>query len=75
VDAARSLALAEEVVYYAENILDAGGNLVIKVFQGGDSGALLKRLRLIFETAKTFKPQACRGESVETYFIGLGKKS
>jgi len=74
VDTARSLALAEEAAGYAENALSAGGSLVIKVFQGGDSAALLKMMKTFFETAKSFKPQACRGESVETYFIGLGKR-
>jgi 23S rRNA (uridine2552-2'-O)-methyltransferase len=74
VDAARSLELAETVITYAENALDAGGNLAVKIFQGGDSAQILKRIKTLFETAKSFKPQACRGESVETYFIGLGKK-
>jgi 23S rRNA (uridine2552-2'-O)-methyltransferase len=74
VDTARSLGLAEEVFNYAENILVAGGNLALKVFQGGDSAALLKRMKQIFKTAKSFKPAACRGESVETYYIGLNKR-
>ncbi|MDR0487435.1 MAG: RlmE family RNA methyltransferase [Treponema sp.] len=71
VDAARSLELAETVVNYAEGALFRGGNLALKVFQGGSSAALLKRIKTLFETAKSFKPQACRGESVETYYIGL----
>jgi len=74
VDAARSLALAEEAANYAQDALAEGGSLVVKVFQGGDSAALLKRMKTLFETAKSFKPQACRGESVETYFIGIGKR-
>jgi len=74
VDSSRSLELAETVTAYAESALSTGGNLAIKVFQGGESGLLLKRMKTLFETAKSFKPQACRGESVETYFIGLGKK-
>jgi len=74
VDAARSLELAETVVAYAESALSTGGNLVVKVFQGGGSDALLKRMKTLFATAKSFKPQACRGESVETYFVGLGKE-
>jgi len=73
VDAARSLGLAEEVINYAEKALAAGGNLAVKVFQGGDSADFLKRMKLLFKTAKSFKPQACRGESVETYYIGLNK--
>jgi len=71
VDSARSLELAEAVIACAENALAGGGNLALKVFQGGDSGALLKKMKSLFETAKSFKPQACRGESVETYFVGL----
>ena len=74
VDAARSLELAETVIAYAQDALAAGGNLVLKIFQGGESGAILKQMKALFETAKSFKPEACRGESVETYFIGLGKK-
>jgi 23S rRNA (uridine2552-2'-O)-methyltransferase len=74
VDSARSQELAETVIEYAENALASGGNLALKIFQGGGSDTLLKRMKTLFETAKSFKPQACRGESVETYFIGLGKK-
>jgi 23S rRNA (uridine2552-2'-O)-methyltransferase len=73
VDSTRSLALAEEVISYAEALVP-GGNLAVKVFQGGDSAALLKHMKTLFQTAKSFKPQACRGESVETYYIGLEKK-
>ena len=74
VDSARSLGLAETVLDYAESSLAPCGNLAVKVFQGSGIDALLKRMRTLFTTAKSFKPQACRGESVETYFIGLGKK-
>ena len=74
VDAARSLELSETVITYTESALENGGNLVVKIFQGGDSAQLLKRMKTLFETAKSFKPQACRGESVETYFIGLRRK-
>jgi len=74
VDSARSQELAETVIEYAENALAPGGNLALKIFQGGGSDTLLKRMKALFETAKSFKPQACRGESVETYFIGVGRK-
>jgi 23S rRNA (uridine2552-2'-O)-methyltransferase len=74
VDSSRSLELAEAVLSYAESALAKGGNLALKIFQGGDSGPLLKQMKALFETAKSLKPQACRGESVETYFIGLGRK-
>jgi len=71
VDTCRSLELAGEVASYAETALAPGGNLVVKVFQGGDTSELLKRLRTLFKTAKSYKPQACRNESFETYYLGL----
>ena len=74
IDTIRSLALAEIALDYAANCLERGGNLVIKVFQGGDTGALLKTIRGLFETGKSFKPQVCRAESFETYYLGLGRK-
>ncbi|MEJ5188912.1 RlmE family RNA methyltransferase [Treponema sp. J25] len=72
VDTLRSQALVEEVVAYALAGLVAGGNLVVKVFQGGNTVELLKVIREHFSLAKSFKPQACRAESFETYYIGLG---
>jgi len=75
IDSARSLELAETVIAYAEDALVSGGNLALKVFQGGGVDALLKKMKTLFNTAKSFKPEACRGESVETYFVGIGKKS
>lgn len=72
VDTLRSQALVEEVVAYALAGLVAGGNLVVKVFQGGNTAELLKKIREHFSLAKSFKPQACRAESFETYYIGLG---
>ena len=74
IDSARSLELAETVLSYGERALASGGNLVIKIFQGSGVDLLLKRMKALFFTAKSFKPEACRGESVETYFVGLGKK-
>ena len=75
VDTARSLELAETAASYAEAALSApGGCLVVKVFQGGDVSELLNRLRALFKTAKSYKPRACRSESFETYYVGMGKK-
>jgi len=74
IDTARSLELAEAVLAYAETSLESGGNMALKVFQGGDSASILKRIKELFDSAKSFKPQACRSESFETYYVGLGKK-
>jgi len=75
IDTTRSLELAETVAAYTESALVSGGNLVIKVFQGGDVSALLKHLKTLFKSAKSYKPEACRSESFETYYLGLGKNS
>ncbi|MDR2193785.1 MAG: RlmE family RNA methyltransferase [Treponema sp.] len=74
IDTLRSLALAETALEYAETALAPGGSFVVKVFQGGDTASLLKRIRGLFLQGKSFKPEACRKESFETYYIGLGKK-
>jgi 23S rRNA (uridine2552-2'-O)-methyltransferase len=74
IDTTRSLELAEAVAAYTESALTGGGNLVIKVFQGGDVSALLKHLKTLFKSAKSYKPEACRSESFETYYLGLEKK-
>jgi 23S rRNA (uridine2552-2'-O)-methyltransferase len=74
VDTSRSLELAEAAAFYAENALASGGSLVVKVFQGGESSELLKRLGGLFKSAKSYKPQACRSDSFETYYVGIEKK-
>jgi 23S rRNA (uridine2552-2'-O)-methyltransferase len=75
VDTLRSLGLAEAVLGYAETVLTGGGNLVVKVFQSGETQGLLRRLKGLFTAGKSFKPSACRPESFETYYIGLGKNT
>ena len=74
VDTARSEGLVEMAIWYAEAMLKQGGNFAVKIFQSGAQGELLKKMREIFESAKGFKPEACRKESFETYLIGLKKK-
>jgi 23S rRNA (uridine2552-2'-O)-methyltransferase len=74
VDTARSLALAEQVLVYADSVLAPGGSLVMKVFQGSGAEDLPARLGECFTGVRSFKPKACRSDSFETYFLGLGKK-
>jgi 23S rRNA (uridine2552-2'-O)-methyltransferase len=73
VDTLRSLELAGAALDYAEAVLERNGNLAVKVFQGGDTESLLKRIRSLFKTGRSYKPRACRSESFETYYLGLGK--
>ena len=74
VDTSRSERLAEEVFHLASEQLKKGGNLVIKIFQGGGEGELLKKMREEYAKAKAFKPKASRDDSFEIFLIGLGKK-
>jgi 23S rRNA (uridine2552-2'-O)-methyltransferase len=74
VDTLRSLDLAEQVLAYADSVLAPGGNLAMKVFQGSGAEELPIRLRERFAVVRSFKPKACRSDSFETYFVGLGRK-
>ncbi|MDR2759499.1 MAG: RlmE family RNA methyltransferase, partial [Spirochaetaceae bacterium] len=71
VDTLRSLDLAKTVVRYAETALVPGGRLIVKVFQGEAAPEILALIRGLFKTGKSFKPQSCRSNSFETYYIGL----
>lgn len=74
VDTGRSFSLAESVMALAGELLEPGGSLVIKIFQGGDEQLLQERMRRSFAQARVLKPKACRKDSFETYLIGIGKK-
>lgn len=74
VDTARSHALVQMAIWYAEKMLKTGGNFCVKIFQNGDQQKDLQKMRGIFAAAKGFKPEACRTTSFETYLIGLNKK-
>ncbi|MDR2629340.1 MAG: RlmE family RNA methyltransferase [Spirochaetaceae bacterium] len=72
VDTGCSLSLAETAFRYAKTALLPGGSLVVKIFQGEGAPELLTLIRGTFKTGKSFKPRSCRGNSFETYYIGLG---
>ena len=74
VDTARSNALVNMAVWYAQNMLKQGGSFCVKVFQNGEQQKELLKMREVFKSAKGFKPKACRTTSFETYLIGLEKK-
>ncbi len=74
VDTARSTGLVKMAVWYAQTMLKTGGNFAVKIFQNGDQQKILMEMRKLFQSAKGFKPEACRSESFETYLIGLNKK-
>ncbi len=71
VDTRKSHDLVMRVLDLAEVHLAPGGNLAVKVFQGGDEGEIRERMRGLFETVRTFKPKAVRSESMEIYMAGM----
>lgn len=71
-DQVRSLELCLESVAVAEKYLKQGGNFVTKIFMGPDFQDLVKAMRPVFSTVKTFKPQSSRPESKEIFQMGLG---
>jgi len=71
-DHIRTLTLFEAALDLAQEVLKPGGAFVGKVFQGGASGDLLKRVKLLFAEVKHVKPPASRAESVELYLVATG---
>lgn len=74
VDTARSEELVEQVISLAEKIVAPDGYMVVKIFQGHNARAMMDLAKNYFENVRTFKPQACRKDSFETYIIANKKK-
>lgn len=72
VDSRKSFDLVMRIIDLAEKNLAPGGNLVVKIFPGGDENEVRDRIRELFREMKIFKPKAVRSESMETYMIGMG---
>lgn len=68
-DQARAIALGEESLMFACNVLKPGGNFVVKSFQGTDFPELLALTREHFHSVRTFVTSATRKGSTELYII------
>lgn len=73
-DVARQNDLAFMAKDYAIKMLKPCGAFLTKIFQGKDVNLLIKELKNYFEIVRTFKPVACRKNSIETYIIGKNFK-
>jgi 23S rRNA (uridine2552-2'-O)-methyltransferase len=69
IDQPRSLALLDEALAFAREVLRPGGDLLFKAFQGEGIDALTRELKRDFRTVKTLKPKASRSESREIYLL------
>ena len=68
----QSVRLCNDLLDRAGDWLRRRGNLVMKVFEGQEYPALLKRSERLFQEAKGYKPRASRSESVEMFIICHG---
>ncbi|MBI5922750.1 MAG: RlmE family RNA methyltransferase [Betaproteobacteria bacterium] len=74
-DQARVMDLAELTLAFAADHLKAGGDMLVKVFQGAGYMELREAMRQIFEVILVRKPSASRGRSAETFLLGRKKRS
>ncbi len=72
VDQARTMALAELALDFAERTLRPGGSMLIKLFQGEGYPEYLRMLQRRFGRVLTRKPKASRGRSREIYLLAVG---
>jgi 23S rRNA (uridine2552-2'-O)-methyltransferase len=68
-DHARSVHLARQAFEVAMDVLDAGGDLAVKVFDGQDLPALQEDIEAEFEYVRQVRPDASRDESSELYLV------
>ena len=71
-DTARSAALVEHTILLCDTLLVRRGNMIAKLFQGGEEQRLLSQVRSSFGSARMVKPRASRSESFETFLVGIG---
>lgn len=72
-DQARSLYLARQAFETALELLESGGNFVVKVFEGPDVDDLRADIDDEFQYVRATAPKASREESSEIYLIGKGR--
>ena len=70
-DQPRSLALIEEALLFAEEVLEPGGTLLLKAFQGEGIDDFVRSLHRRFGVVKRIKPKASRAESREIYLLAM----
>ena len=73
-DQARSMYLAELACDFACKVLNPGGDLLIKLFQGEGVDEFKRELRAHFQKVIIRKPQASRDSSREFYILARGYK-
>jgi 23S rRNA (uridine2552-2'-O)-methyltransferase len=68
-DHARSVYLARQAFAVATDLLDTGGDLAVKVFDGRDLDDLQEEMEAEFEYVRQVRPDASRDASSELYLV------
>lgn len=69
IDQPRCMALAEEALAFAEEVLRPGGSFFVKLFQGEGFDDYVRTVRRRFAKTRLIKPKASRPESREIYLL------
>jgi 23S rRNA (uridine2552-2'-O)-methyltransferase len=72
-DHARSVHLARRAFETATELLDAGGDLAVKVFEGPDVADLREEMEGEFEYVRAIHPEASRDASSELYLLARNR--
>ena len=71
-DRANEEALLHAVGELVPKLLRPGGNLLLKLMDGPEADACVRRMRPLFEKVKTVRPEASRKGTSERYLLGWG---
>lgn len=71
-DHARSVHLARTAFEVAQDRLESGGNLAVKVFEGRDLDAFVDDVEAEFDKVSIVRPDASRDSSSEVFIVGIG---
>jgi 23S rRNA (uridine2552-2'-O)-methyltransferase len=72
-DHARSVHLARQAFEVATDLLESGGDFVVKVFDGPDLDDLREEIDAEFQYVRDVRPDASRQESSELYLVAKGR--
>nr|WP_214645982.1 RlmE family RNA methyltransferase [Borreliella spielmanii] len=70
IDTSNSFNLSMKIIDLSLEVLLKKGNLLVKVFQGGDEVQIFKKFEKYFKFVKKIRPKAVRKNSFEIYFLG-----
>jgi len=73
VDQPKAMYLAELALDFASRVLEPGGDLVVKVFQGEGCDTFRRDMQQVFAKVLTRKPKASRPQSRELYLQGKNR--